>query len=84
MSSVFFLALQVVGELPLEDVNIESFPTTPMTSSDGTKSGRKGSLQDSEGTLSTARSTPVKTVDYEVKEETPSNVMILSVPGLCQ
>ena len=58
-------------------MKIESIPTTPRTSSDGTKSGRKGSLQDSEGTLSTARSTPVKSV-----EGTPSDVGGLSVPGL--
>ena len=61
---------------------MESFPTTPMTSSDGTKSGRKGSLQDSEGTLSTARSTPVKSVDSEAKEGTPGDPGGFSVPGL--
>ena len=66
----------------MEGVKIESIPTTPRTSSDGTKSGRKGSLQDSEGTLSTARSTPVKSVDSETKEGTPSDVGGLSVPGL--
>ena len=64
-------------------MKIESVPTTPLTSSDGTKSGRKGSLQDSEGTLSTARSTPVKSVDFEGKEGTPSDAGVLSVPGLC-
>ncbi|CAB4034020.1 Hypothetical predicted protein, partial [Paramuricea clavata] len=75
------LVKQVVGELPLEGVKIESIPTTPRTSSEETKSGRKGSRQDSEGTLSTARSTPVKSVDSETKEGTPSDVGGLSVPA---
>ena len=56
-------------------------PTTPLSSSEGTKSGRKGSLLDSEGTLSPARSTPVKSVDPETKKGTPVDVGTISVPG---
>lgn len=66
----------------MEGVKIESIPTTPMTTSDGVTSVRKVSLQDSDGTLSTARSTPRKSVDSDTKEGTPIETGGLSVPGL--
>ncbi len=64
-------------------MTIESMPTTPQTSSDGTRSGRKGSQLDSEGALSTARNTPVKSVDSETKEGIPSDAGGVSLSGLC-
>lgn len=77
----------------MEGVKIESMPATPATSSEGRKSDRKSSQQDSEGAMSTAGSTPVKSVDSQVKEGmksvdlegregTPSVVGGSSIPGL--
>jgi hypothetical protein len=64
-------------------VKIESMPTTPRTSSDETKSERRGSVEDSEGALSTDRSTPVKSVDAETTEGTPRSARGLPFAGLC-
>ena len=66
----------------MEGVKIESLPTTPLTSSEGTKSDRKGSVEDSEGALSTNRSTPVKDGVTLVKEGSPRSVGGLSLTGL--